>query len=172
MTARRTPGLVLIAFATVLGVFAVAGVCSGMTQLTNRDGEAQAAEATARAFVLALGTFDHRAQQDYTARLSSLATGSLRDSLTAALVDPAASSAQRTMTSRIDAASVTALADGVATVTVTSTQQRRWVDPVLGQSFHESVTQLVTCQLVREGGRWLVSGLEPQAIATVRPGGR
>lgn len=172
MIARRIPGLVLIAFAGVLAAFAVANVCGGVSQLTGREGEARAAESSARSFILELGTFDYRAQHEYAARLAPLATGPLRAALIAASVDPAASSAQRTLTTRVESASVTSLADDAATVAVTSTQERRWVDPVLGQSRHESVTQLVLCQLVRMDGRWLVVGLEPQAAATARPDGR
>jgi len=172
MTASRTPGLVLIALAAVLVAFAVAGVCGGVSQLTSRDGEAQAAESAARAFVLALGTFDYRAPHQYSTSLAPLTTGPLRDALAGASVDPGASSAQRTMTARVESASVTSLTGDRATVAVTATQVRRWVDPSLAYPLHESVTQFVLCQLVREDGRWLVTGLEPQAIAGQRPEGR
>jgi len=163
---------VLIALAAVLVAFAVAGVCGGVSQLTSRDGDAQAAESAARAFVLALGTFDYRAPHEYTASLAPLTTGPLRDALAGASVDPAASSAQRTMTARVESASVTSLAGERATVAVTAKQARRWVDPSLAYPLHESVTQLVLCQLVREDDRWLVTELEPQAIAGQRPEGR
>jgi hypothetical protein len=169
MTASRAPGLVLIALAAVLLAFAVTGVCGGVTQLTARDDQSRAAESTARSFVLALGTFDYRDQREYAASLAPLTTGPLRDALTAASVDPKAARTRRTNTTRIESASVTSLADGLATVAVTSTQERRWVDPVLGQSLHESLAQLVLCQLVREDGRWLVAGLHPQAVETARP---
>lgn len=172
MTASRTPGLVLIALAALLVAFAAAGICGGVSQLTSRDGEAQAAESAARAFVLALGTFDYRAPHEYAANLAPLTTGPLRSAIGGASVDPGASSAQRTMTARVESASVTSLAGDRATVAVTATQTRRWVDPSLGDPLHESVTQLVLCQLVREDGRWLVTGLEPQAIAGQRPEGR
>ncbi len=172
MTASRTPGLVLVALAAVLVAFAGAGVCGGVSQLTSRDGQAQAAESAARAFVLALGTFDYRAPHEYAANLAPLTAGPLRSAIAGASVDLGASSAQRTMTARVESASVTSLAEDRATVAVTATQVRRWIDPSLAYPLHESVTQLVLCQLVREDGRWVVTGLEPQAIAGQRPEGR
>lgn len=172
MIGGRGAGYALLGLAAVLFAIAVASGWSGASRLTGRADETRAVEAAAIAFVTAYGTFDYRDQETYTAQLAPLATGVLREAITAAALSPEASRQQRSLSTRIEAASVTALSGPDATVAVTARQERRWVDPALSQSLHEEAMQRVVCRLVREDGRWLVAELRLQSEEPVRPAAR
>lgn len=168
MTAGRAGGYVLLGLAGLLFAIAVLSGWSGAQRLVGREDDTGAVEHAAAAFVTAYGTFDHREQYEYTARLVALTSGPLHEALAQATVAPDAARLQRAIATRVESVSLTALSDGDATASVTAVQERRWVDPVLDTSHSEVVTQRVTCRLVRGDGRWLVVELRLQSEEPAR----
>lgn len=159
MRPGRPAGYALLVLAVaLLGVAVVSGL-SGATGITVRSDEAAAAEEATTAFVLAFGTFDHAASEGYASGLAALATGTLRASLEQTGVADDAQRLQRSLRTRVETASISALDDGEATVTVTAVQERRWRDAVLDAPRSEAVRQRLACRLVEVGGRWLVAEL-------------
>ena len=159
MSGGRNAGVALLGLAAVLFTVAVVSGWNGARNFSGRETAARDIEAAATAFVVAYGTFDFRDAGTYPTRLGALSTGPLRDALRHAVVDQGAARQQRSVVTRVEAASVTSFSDTGATAVVTSVQERRWVDPVVGQSMQQAVRQRVTCRLVREDGTWLVAEL-------------
>jgi hypothetical protein len=157
--AGRGAAYALLGLAALLIAIAVSSGWSGASRLAEREDDRAAVEAAATAFVSAYGSFDFRAPDDYTTRLSALTSGELRDAIAGAAVDPTALAQQRTSTALVESVSVTALSDTAATATVRSRQERAWLDPASERAVQEQVIQHVSCRLVREGERWLVAEL-------------
>jgi len=132
---------------------------SGAARLGDRADERDAVERAAASFVVATGSFDYRDPGSYTTRLVGLTSGELRRAVAGAEIDPVAAAQQRSMSAAVESVTVTALADGVAAATVEATQRRQWIDPATGQLNEEHIKRRVSCRLVREDGRWLVSEL-------------
>ncbi|MCK9495901.1 MAG: hypothetical protein M0R75_10480 [Dehalococcoidia bacterium] len=176
MTGGRGAGLALLALAGVLFMVAVVSGWSAASGLQGREGTARAVEQAATDFVAAHGTFDYRDPHVYAQRLVPLTSGLLHTALAAAAVDPAALGAERSVTTRIERVSVTALSDDAATAVVTAVQVRRWVDRAAASSDHqqlqETVRQRMTCRLVREDGRWLVAAVHLESVEQVGATGR
>ncbi len=168
MNGGRRAGYALIAFAALLLVVAVVSGWRGASRLADRGDDTGAVSEAATDFVAAYGTFDFRAPEGYTARLRQRTTEPLRVELAAAALHPDAVSQQRSLTTDIESASVTALSKHEATVALKTRQQRWWVDRALGQSRHEEIRQIVVCRLVREDGRWLVAELRLQSEEPAR----
>jgi len=172
----RGAGYALLALAGVLFIAAVVSGWSAATGFQGRGAAAHAVERAAVDFVVAYGTFDYRDTRGYTEQLVSLTTGRLRAALAAAAVDPAAARAERAVTTRIEAVSVSAIAEDEASVFVTAVQERRWVDAdavsPARRHLQETVRQRMTCRLVREGGRWLVVEVRLESMERVSATGR
>lgn len=156
MSAGRGPAYVLLGLAALLIAIAISSGWSGATRLAGRGNDAGAVEDAAAAFVAAYGTFDFRDAGGYTARLTALTTGDLRDAIAGAAIDPNAVTHQRTTNARVESVSVTALSVVVATATVRSIQERTWRDASSGRVIQEHLVQHISCRLVREDDRWLV----------------
>lgn len=159
MIAGRGPALAVLGLAGLLLAIAVASAWSGAARLGDRADETEAVEEAAAGFVVAYGTFDFRDPDRYTTRLIGLTTGEFRRAIAAAEIDPAAAQQRRSMSAEVESVAVTALSGGVAAATVEATQLRRSVDAASGRLAEENVRQRVSCRLVREHGRWLVSEL-------------
>ncbi|MPZ99106.1 MAG: hypothetical protein GEU80_07155 [Dehalococcoidia bacterium] len=172
MIGGRGAGYALLGLAGLLLAIAIASGWNGASRLVSREDDTDAVAAAASAFVSAYGTFDFRDQVTYTTRLATLTTGTLREAIGAAALDPAATPQQRSITTAVETVSVTALSKQEATVVVTALQERRWVDPTLRQSLHEQVRQRVICRLVVADGRWLVAELRLQSEQPARPEAR
>ena len=147
----------LVGLAGLLLVMAIVSGWQGASRLTGRGDDTRAVEDAATAFVEAYGTFDFRDPESYQQRLLALTTGTVHEAVLAADVDPAALGQQRTMTARVVSVDVTALSDTEATVSVTSEQLRRAVDPQSGRLTDERVLQTADCRLVKEAGSWRVA---------------
>ncbi len=156
MSVGRGPAYALLGLAGLLIAIAVSSGWSGAARLAGRGNDTSAVEAAAVAFVTAYGTFDFRDAGGYTARLTELTTGELRDAMLRAAVDPNAVAQQRTSAAHVESVSITALSDAVATATVRSRHERTWRDASSGRAVQKHVVQHVSCRLVREGERWLV----------------
>ena len=159
MIAGRGAAIAVLGLAGLLLAVAATSAWSGATRLGDRADERAAVERAAASFVVATGSFDYRDPGSYTTRLVGLTSGELRRAIASADVDPVAAAQQRSMSAAVESVTVTALAGGVAAATVEATQRRRWIDPANGQLNEEHIRQRVSCQLVREDGRWLVSEL-------------
>ncbi|MCY4640026.1 MAG: hypothetical protein OXC94_06770 [Chloroflexi bacterium] len=165
MTAGRGAGYALFGLAALLAAAAVASAWSGASRLAapgedaavRAAADAAAASAAASAFVSAYGGFDYRDPDGYTARLAALSSGELRDAIARAAIDPAAASGQLRSRADVRWVAVEALPGAAAEATVRSLQVRSRMDPTTGRAASEEVTQQVRLQLVREGGRWLVT---------------
>lgn len=157
MIGGRGAMVALVGLAGMLLVMAIVSGWQGTSRLTSRGDDTQAVEEAATAFVEAYGTFDFRDPGSYQQRLLALTTGQVRTAVLDADVDPAALGQQRTMTASVISVDVTALSDDEATVSVTSEQLRRAVDPASGGLTDERVVQIADCRLVKEAGRWLVA---------------
>jgi hypothetical protein len=157
--AGRGAAIAVLGLAGLLLAIAVTSAWSGATRLGDSADEREAVELAAAGFVVATGSFDYRDPESYTTRLVGLTSGELRRSVAAAAIDPVATSQQRSLSAVVESVTVTALAGGVAAATVEATQTRRWIDSASGQLNEEHVKQRVSCRLVREDGRWLVTEL-------------
>ena len=158
--AGRGAAYALLGLAALLMVLAISSGWSGASRLASRGDEpADDPAGAATAFVRAYGNFDYRGAERYMADLAELTTGALRDALRGAAVDGAALAEQRTSTALVESAVLDAQSDRASVVTVRSRQERSWLDSANGRRAREAVVQLVSCRLVREGGRWLVAEL-------------
>ena len=159
MIAGRGAAIAVLGLAGLLLTIAATSAWNGATRLGDRADERDAVELAAAGFVVAYGTFDYRELESYTTRLIALTAGDLRRATAAAEIDPDAGTQQRSISSAVESVTVTALADGVAVVVVEVTQLRRWIDATTRHLVEQNVRQRVSCRLVREDGRWLVSEL-------------
>jgi hypothetical protein len=162
----------VVGLAGLLLVMALVSGWQGTTRLTGRGDETAAVQEAARGFVEAYGTFDFRDQESYRQRLLPLTTGTVRKAIALAEVNPVAAGQQRTMTTRVVAVQVTALSQDQATAVLTAEQVSRSVDATTGQLVEERVLQQVACQLVREGGQWLVAEFRLLSEERQLPGGQ
>ncbi|RJQ07841.1 MAG: hypothetical protein C4558_08945 [Dehalococcoidia bacterium] len=96
-----------------------------------------------------------------------MTTDALREVLAEAAIDPAVRDHQRSVATAVESVSVTAFSRGEATVVVTATQSRSWRDAKAGPQV-ERVRQRTSCRLAREGGRWLVAGIQLLSEEPVR----
>lgn len=168
MTRPGILGVGLLGLGAVLLALGVASACQGIVRLGAKGDETAGAEAASRAFVIAYGTYDDARRTTYTRAVAALTTGELRAALVDAGVSPDADRLRRRVVTRVEAVSLTALADNRATVAVTATQERRWVDPVTAAEQYELVWQRVRCELVQEDGRWLVLALHVEVQEPAR----
>jgi hypothetical protein len=157
--AGRGAAISVLGLAGLLLTIAVTSAWGGATRLGERADEREAVELAAANFVVAYGTFDYRDPASYTTRLIGLTAGELQPAIAAAEIDPDAGTQQRSISIDVESVTVTALADGVAVVAVEATQLSRWIDATSRQFVEQNVKQRVSCRLVREDGRWLVSEL-------------
>ncbi len=167
MTGNRGAAVLVVGFAGLLLVLAGVSAWQGTARLSNRGGERAQAEAAARAFVKAYGTFDYRDPAGYRDHLLTLSTGSILTALAGSEVDPVALARRQTIRTWVLSVEVTALARNQATALLTADQERGEVDPVTGNQRAIVVRQRVICRLKRVGGRWLMAevrllGEEPQ----------
>jgi len=157
MTGSRGAAVLVVGFAGLLLALAGVSAWQGTSRLRDRGGDRGQVEAAARAFVKAYGSFDSRDPTGYREHLLALSTGSIRDALTVAEVDPVALARSRTVRTWVVSVEVTALAGGQATASLVTEQERTEVDPASGHPRAELVRQRVTCRLIRVDGRWLVA---------------
>ena len=157
MTSGRGVMLTLGGLAATLLVIAIVSGWQGANRLRGQGEGMGEVEDAARLFVEAYGTFDFREPTAYRARLLSLSTGDVQAAIATSLVDPTALGQQQTMTTGTVSVQVMAYSDTEATVSATTEQTRRSVDPVTGQLREQRLRQHVTCRLIRIQGRWLVA---------------
>lgn len=172
MTGARGIMLILGGLAAMLLVIAVVSGWQGASRLRSQGDDLSQVEEAARHFVQAYGTFDFREPDAYKARLLDLSTGEVRDAISASQVDPTALGQHQTMTTDIVSVQVTAHADTEATVSATSEQTRRAVDPATGQLREQRLRQNVTVRLIPSGERWLVAEFRLRSEEPIEGTGR
>jgi hypothetical protein len=114
-------------------------------------------EASCPAFVEAYGTFDYGDPNSYRDRLLELTTEPLRAAVPSLRLDSASVGQLRTISTRIIDARVMPPSGQTANALVVAEQTRSGLDPRSEQRVDEEVVQNVACQLVRDGGHWLVA---------------
>jgi hypothetical protein len=157
MSGSRAAMLVIAGMAGLLLITAAFSGWQGTKRLTSQRGDTAAAEEAARSFVEAYGTFDFREPEVYRQRLLALTTGAVREATLASGVDPVAIGQRRTLSTRVQAVSVSALSSDAASASVTAEQLRKSVDSETGKLMEERVLQRIACRLVRHGDGWLVA---------------
>lgn len=157
MNGNRGAVVIMIGLAGLFLAVAGASAWQGTARLAGRGSDRGEAGATARAFVEAYGTFDHRDAQGYRERLLGLSTGDLHAAVAESAVDPMAVAQARTLHTTVQSVQVTALAGGDAAATVVAEQQRTELDPATGRLRQTVVRQRVSCRLTQVEGRWLVA---------------
>jgi len=172
MNSGRGVMLILGGLAAILLVVAIASGWQGANRLQGQGEGIGEVEQAARLFVEAYGTFDFREPDAYRERLMSLSTGDIHAAVAKSQVDPAALGQQQTMTTGTVSIQVTAYSDTEATVSATTEQTRRAVDPATGQLREQRLRQHVTCRLVRVEGRWLVAEFRLRSEEPLQSTGR
>ncbi len=157
MSGGRGVIVILGGLAATLLVIAIASGWQGANRLRGQGEGMGEVEEAARLFVEAYGTFDFREPAAYRERLLAMSTGDVYAAIAASQVDPTALGQQQTMETGTVTVQVTAFSDTEATVSATTEQTRRAVEPATGQLREQRLRQHVTCQLLRVDGRWLVA---------------
>ena len=163
MTGPRSAMFILVGLAGLLIVIAAFSGWQGATRLANRGDDTADAEAAARAFVEAYGSFDYREPEAYRARLLRMTTGVVQAAFRDSGTDPVALGQRRTSRTTVVSSSVSALSDDAAAVSVTAEQMRQGTDPESGEPIEEHVLQRINCRLARQDGQWLVAEFRLQS---------
>jgi hypothetical protein len=172
MSGGRGVIVILGGLAATLLVIAIVSGWQGANRLRDQGDGVSEVEEAARLFVEAYGTFDFREPAAYRERLLSLSTGDVHAAIAASQVDPSALGQQQTMTTGTVSIQVTAYSDTEATVSATTEQIRRAVDPATGQLREQRLRQHVTCRLLRIDGRWLVAEFRLRSEEPLQTSGR
>lgn len=172
MSGGRGVMLILGGLAGTLLVIAIVSGWQGANRLRGQDAGMGEAKEAARLFVESYGTFDFREANSYRARLLSLSTGDVHNAIATSQVDPTALGQQQTMTTKSVTVQVTAYTETEATVSATTEQVRRAVDPTTGQLREQQLRQHVTCRLVHVDGRWLVAEFRLRSEEPLNTSGR
>ncbi|NJD66802.1 MAG: hypothetical protein FIB00_16440 [Chloroflexi bacterium] len=157
MSGGRGVMLILGGIAATLLVIAIVSGWQGASRLRGQGEGMSEVEEAARLFVEAYGTFDFREPDAYKGRLLELSTGDVHAAIATSQIDPTALGQQQTMATETVSVQATAYSDSEATVSVTTEQTRRAVDPTTGQLREQRLRQHVTCRFVRVEGGWLVA---------------
>ncbi|MCC6387455.1 MAG: hypothetical protein IT302_08740 [Dehalococcoidia bacterium] len=172
MSGGRGVMLTVGGLAATLLVIAIVSGWQGASRFRTQGEGMGEVENAARAFVEAYGTFDFREPDAYKARLLELSTGDVHAAIVTSQVDPTALGQQQTMTTEAVTVQVTAYSEREATVSVTTDQTRRAVDPTTGLLREQRLRQHVTCRFVRVDGHWLVAEFRLRAEEPLTNTGR
>ena len=161
VTSGRAAAVCLLGLAALLVAAGVSSAWSGASRIAGRPDDAggERAAAAAADFVAGYGTFDYRDPEGYTARLAALTTGELHRAIAAAGIDGEAAGRLHSIAAAVESSEVVATSGEAAEAVVVAVQSRRWAGAPGGPSALDHVRQRVSVRLVREEGRWLVSGM-------------